>query len=181
MVPSAPSRSRSRSAQQGEETNFLGFFQRDLTKYVKQEFITNQNDHNTFDMYNTIYRCVYQLFVASTLYKSKFGNYERKLKAENQNLKKELEQVKEQSTKFDVMIDKLEEKVALFESKSLQLKHELSGVRNKLINSRKDLKTQRFSFEQQLEAETCRFQSRIDSLEKQNVDDYNSGLLFCYD
>lgn len=64
-----------------------------------------------------------------------------KLKAENQNLKKKLEQVNEQSTKFGVMIDKLEEKVALFESKSLQLKHELLGVKNELIISRKDLKT----------------------------------------
>lgn len=63
------------------------------------------------------------------------------MKAENQNLKKELEQVKEQSTKFGVMIDNLEEKVALFGSKSLQLEHELSSVRNELINSRKDLKT----------------------------------------
>lgn len=141
LVPSASSRSRLRSAQRGEETNFLGFLQRDLTKYVKQEFIADQNDHSTFDLYNTIQRCAYQFSLASTLYKSKFSNYERKLKAENQNLKKELEQVKEQSTKFGVMIDNLKEKVALFESKSLQLEHELSSVRNELINSRKDLKT----------------------------------------
>lgn len=52
---------------------------------------------------------------------------------------------------------------------------------DELINSRKDLDTQKFTFERHLEAETYLLQSRIDFLEKQNVDEYNSGLSFYYD
>lgn len=79
------------------------------------------------------------------------------------------------------MIKKLEEKAALFESTSSQLKHELLIVRSELINSRKDLDTQRFTFERQLEAEAHRLLSRIDSLKECGVAEYNSGLSFCYD
>lgn len=113
------------------------------------------------------------------LYKYRAANYERKLKVENQNLKNELEQENEQATKFNTMIDALEEKVTPVWVQKLEC--ELSSVRDELINSRKDLDTQRFTFERHLEAETSLLYSRIDSLEKQNVDEYNSGLSFCYD
>lgn len=56
-----------------------------------------------------------------------------------------------------------------------------ASIRDELINSKKDLNTQRFAFEQHLKVETSHFQSRIDSLEKHNVGEYNSGLSFCYD
>lgn len=77
------------------------------------------------------------------------------------------------------MIDALEEKVTPVWVQKLEC--ELSSVRDKLINFWKDLDTQRFTFERHLEAETSLLYSRIDSLEKQNVDEYNSGLSFFYD
>lgn len=101
--------------------------------------------------------------------------------AENQNLKKELEKENEQFTKLGAMIKKLEEKAALSESTSSQLKRELSIVMSQLINSKKDLDTQRFAFELQLEVEAHRLLSRIDSLEEWGVAEYNSGLSFYYD
>lgn len=54
-------------------------------------------------------------------------------------------------------------------------------MRSELINSRKDLNTQRFAFERQLEVETHRLQSKIDSLENRSVTEYNSGVTFCDD
>lgn len=86
-------------------------------------------------------QCTYQLSAASIFYKFKVGNYDKKLKAESQNLKKELEKEKEQLAKLGVMIKKLEYKAVLFESTSSQLKRELSVMRSELINSRKDLDT----------------------------------------
>lgn len=44
-----------------------------------------------------------------------------KLRVENQNLKKELEQEKEQSIKLNTAIDGLEEKIPLSKSKASQL------------------------------------------------------------
>lgn len=54
------------------------------------------------------------------------------------------------------MVDMLEENAALSKPKSLQIECELSGVKDELINPRKDLETQRFAFEQQLQVETRR-------------------------
>lgn len=54
------------------------------------------------------------------------------------------------------MIEKLENKAALSEYTFLQLERKLSVVRSKLINSRKDLDTQRFAFEHQLVVEMHR-------------------------
>lgn len=96
LVHYAPSRCRSRSAQQVEETDFLSPFQRDLVKYVKQEIVTDQNNCSMSDLYNTIQFCAFPLFVTSMLYRFKVYNYYKKLKAKNQNLKKELEQEREQ-------------------------------------------------------------------------------------
>lgn len=78
------------------------------------------------------------------------------------------------------MIEKLEDKATLSESTPSQLEHELSVVRSELINSKKDLDTQRFAFEHQLEAEARRLQNKIDHLEKHNFNEYNSRLSFCY-
>lgn len=79
------------------------------------------------------------------------------------------------------MIEKLDEKAALSDSKSLQLECELSCVKDELINARKDIDTQRFSLQRQVKVETHYLQGKIDSLEKQNVDEYNSGLSLYYD
>lgn len=78
------------------------------------------------------------------------------------------------------MIEKLEDKAALSESTPSQLECELSVVRSELINSKKDLDTQRFAFERQLKVEAHRLQNKIDHLEKHNVNEYNSRLSFCY-
>lgn len=60
---------------------------------------------------------------------------------------KELAMEKEQLTKLGFMIEKLKDKVVLFESTSSHLECELSVMRSELINHRKDLDTQRFAFE----------------------------------
>ncbi|KAK9212095.1 hypothetical protein WN943_001476 [Citrus x changshan-huyou] len=65
-------------------------------------------------------------------------SYDRKLRAKTQSLKDELEQEKRQSSKLSAAIEKLEEKVALSKSVS-HLEHELSSVKDELINARKDL------------------------------------------
>lgn len=52
------------------------------------------------------------------------------------------------------MILELEENVTLSESKGSHLERELSSVKGELVNSRKDLDTQRFAFECHLEAKT---------------------------
>lgn len=121
----APSRIHSKATLQGLTSELLSSFKNDFDKFVKQKFIAEQNDRHALELYKTIQQCIYQLSTVSTLYKSKVGNYDKKLMAENQNLKKELEKENEQSTKLGAMIKKLEEKAALSESTSSQLKREL--------------------------------------------------------
>ncbi|KAK9212172.1 hypothetical protein WN943_001553 [Citrus x changshan-huyou] len=84
---------------------------------MKQEFLTKQNDRSLPDLFNTIQRCAYQLSTVSSIYKSRVASYDWKLMTETQSLKDELEQEKGQSSKLSAAIEKLEEKVALFESK----------------------------------------------------------------
>ncbi|KDO58496.1 hypothetical protein CISIN_1g044028mg [Citrus sinensis] len=85
---------------------------------MKQEFLTKQNDRSLPDLFNTIQRCAYQLSTVSSIYKSRVASYDWKLMTETQSLKDELEQEKGQSSKLSAAIEKLEEKVALFESKT---------------------------------------------------------------
>lgn len=85
-------------------------------------------------------RCIYQLSAINSLYRSKV-ELRQETEDQNQNLKNELGRKREQSTKLGSMIEKLEDKAALFESTSAQLECELSVVRSELINSRKDLDT----------------------------------------
>lgn len=54
-------------------------------------------------------------------------------------------------------------------------------VRDELLNARKDLDVQRFSFQRTMEAETSRLQGRLDSIRKQLADEYNNGMTLCYE
>lgn len=110
------------------------------------------NDCNLLELFNTIQQSAYEFSATSMVYKSRVTNCNKKLKAKNQNLKKELEQAKKQST--NTMILELEENVTLSESKGSHLERELSSVKGELVNSRKDLDTQRFAFKYHLEAKT---------------------------
>lgn len=73
--------------------------------------------------------------------RSRVVSYDKKLRVETQSLKDELKQKNGQSSKLSAVIEKLEEKFGLYESKVSQLEHELSSVRDELIEARKDLDT----------------------------------------
>lgn len=77
----------------------------------------------------------------SLISRSRVVSYDRKLRAETQSLKDELEQENGQSSKLSTVIEKLEEKFGQYESKVSQLEHELSSLRDELIEARKDLDT----------------------------------------
>lgn len=58
-----------------------GSFKIDFDKFVKQKFIAEQNDRHAPEFYDTIQWCIYQFSAISFLYRSKVGNYDKKLKA----------------------------------------------------------------------------------------------------
>lgn len=90
--------------------------------------------------------------------------FKRKIRADNLGLRQALEQKEEEAAKLHAENYTFKEKVALVESKALQLERELSMVRNEFVNARKDLNVQRYAFERTMEAETSRLQHKVDSL-----------------
>lgn len=180
-IPSTPSESRSRLFQQSEQADLLAPFNKEFAKHVQKDNLTDLDAHNLGELVNTIQRIACQLSTASIIYKFRVTSYDKNIIAENQSLKKKLESENEQSTKFHTDILWLEEKVAKSKSKALQLERELSSIKDELINTKKVLVTQKYAFEQHLEAQTSRQQGRISTLEKLNINKYNSRLTYCYD
>ena len=138
------------------------------------------------ELVGSVQRVSFKLATLVSCYKNKFTRYERKLQAENQDLKKNVESAdrsREKLLDLHKQIMDLEEKVVIAESNSSKLENEFGDLKYDLQAAQSERDTLKTTYEEQIKS----LNEQIAELKgtSAEVDDrldaeYNSGLAFYY-
>ena len=141
---------------------------------------------NLAELAGFVQRVSFKLATLVSCYKNKSIRHERRLQADNQDLKKKVESADRSKEKpFDLhkQIMDLEEKVAMAKSTSTKLEGELGALKSDL----QDTQSERDTLKTTLEGEIKSLNEQLVELKGKSADvedwldaEYNSRVAFCY-
>ena len=118
-----------------DQGDYLTPYQRDYGKSVGPKMVQDIESMDLHELAGSVQRVSFKLSTIVSCYKNRVTRQERKLQAENQDLKKKAESAdrsKEKLAELNKQITELEEKVAVAESTSSKLEGELGDLKSDL-------------------------------------------------
>ncbi|XP_024043181.1 uncharacterized protein LOC112099895 [Citrus clementina] len=137
---SAQSRDRSSPLPPRDQGDYLTPYQRDYGKLVGPKIIKDIEQMNLSELAGSVQRVSFKLATLVSCYKNRFIRHERRLQADNQDLKKKADSAdhsKEKLLELHKQIMDLEEKVAIAKSNSSKLEGELGDLESDLQAAQK--------------------------------------------
>ncbi|XP_052291947.1 uncharacterized protein LOC107174404 [Citrus sinensis] len=180
------SRDRSTPLPPRDQGDYLTPYQRDYGKSVEPKMVKDIESMNLSELAGSVQRVSFKLATLVSCYKNRSTCHERRLQADNQNLKKKVESAdrsKEKLVELNKQITDLEEKVAVAESTSSKLKGELGDLKSDLQATQ----SERDTLKTALEGEIKSLSEQLAEAKGKSVDvddrldaEYDSGVTFCY-
>ncbi|XP_052290066.1 uncharacterized protein LOC107175547 [Citrus sinensis] len=138
-----------------DQGDYLTPYQRDYGKLVGPKMVQDIESMNLNELAGSVQRVSFKLATIVSCYKNRITRQERKLQAENQDLKKRVESAnrsKEKLAKLNRQITELEEKVAVAESTSSKLEDELGDLKSDLQATQSERDTLRTALEGEIKS-----------------------------
>ncbi|KAH9701426.1 hypothetical protein KPL71_024990 [Citrus sinensis] len=183
---SAQSGDRSSHLPPRDHGNYLTPYQRDYGKSVGPKMIKDIESMNLCELIGSIQRDSFKLATLVSCYKNKSTRHERRLQADNQDLKKKAEFVERSREKLldlHKQIMDLEEKVTIAESNSSKLESELGDLKSDLQAAQSERDTLKTTYEEQIKSlneQVAELKSKSAEVDDRLDAENNSGLAFCY-
>ena len=169
-----------------DQGDYLTLYQRDYGKSVGPKMIKDIESMNLGELAGSVQRVSFKLATLVSCYKNRAIRHERRLQADNQDLKKKAESAdcsKEKLLDLHKQIMDLEEKVAMAESTSIKLENELGDLKS----DHQATQSERDTLNTALEGEIKSLSEQLAEVKSKSadVDDrldakYDSGVAFCY-
>ncbi|XP_015382140.2 uncharacterized protein LOC107175245 [Citrus sinensis] len=183
---SARSGDRSSPLPARDQGDYLTPYQRDYGKSVGPKMVQDIESMNLNELAGSVQRVSFKLATIVSCYKNRITRQERKLQAENQDLKKRVESAdrsKKKLAELNMQITELEEKIAVAESISSKLEGELRDLKSDLQAIQSERDTLRTALEGEIKSLSEQLVEEKDK--SADVDDrldaeYDSGVAFSY-
>ncbi|XP_052297147.1 uncharacterized protein LOC127902323 [Citrus sinensis] len=163
-----------------DQGDYLSPYQKDYKKSVGPKMVKDIKSMSLSELAASVQRVSFRLATMVTCYKTWSARHEKKLQADNQELKKKVESADRSKEK---LLTELEEKVAVAESTSSKLEGELGDLRSDLQATQIERDTLRAALEGEIKS--LGEQLAEEKGKSADVDDrldaeYDSGVAFSY-
>ncbi|XP_024047977.1 uncharacterized protein LOC112101550 [Citrus clementina] len=138
-----------------DQGDYLTPYKRDYGKSVGPKMVQDIESMNINKLAGSVQRVSFKLATIVSCYKNRITRQERKLQAENQDLKKRVESAdrsKEKLAELNRQITELEEKVAVAESTSSKFEGELGDLKSNLQATQSERDTLRTALEGEIKS-----------------------------
>ncbi|XP_052292188.1 uncharacterized protein LOC127900884 [Citrus sinensis] len=138
-----------------DQGDYLSPYQKDYKKSVGPKMVKDIESMNLSELAASVQRVSFRLATMVSCYKNGSTSHERKLQADNQELKKRAESVdrsKEKLAELNKQITKLEEKVAIAESTASKFEGELGSLKSDLQVTQSERDTLRTALEGEIKS-----------------------------
>ncbi|XP_052297040.1 uncharacterized protein LOC127902242 [Citrus sinensis] len=177
---------RSSSLPSRDQGDYLSPYQKDYKKSVGPKMVKDIESMSLSELAASVQRVSFRLATMVSCYKTGSARHEKKLQADNQELKRKAESAdrsKEKLAELNKQITELEEKVAIAESTSYKLEGELSDLKSDLQATQSERDTLRTALEGEIKSLSD--QLAEEKGKSADVDDrldaeYDSGVAFSY-
>ncbi|XP_052291844.1 uncharacterized protein LOC107177265 [Citrus sinensis] len=169
-----------------EQGDYLSLYQKDYKRSVGPKMVKDIESMDLSELAASVQRVSFRLATIVSCYKARAARHERKLQADNQELKKKADSAdrsKEKLAELNQQMSELAEKVAVAESTSSKLEDELGGLKSDLQVAQSERDTLRTALEGEIKSLSD--QLAEEKGKSADVDDrldaeYNSGVAFSY-
>ncbi|XP_024034804.1 uncharacterized protein LOC102627882 [Citrus sinensis] len=169
-----------------DQGDYLSPYQKDYRKSVGPKMVKDIESMSLSELAASVQRVSFRLATMVSFYKTGSARHERKLQANNQELKKKVESTdrsKEKLAELNKQLTELEEKVAVAESTSSKLEDELGDLKSDLQATQSERDTLRVALEGEIKS--LKDQLAEEKSKSADVDDrldaeYDSGVAFSY-
>ncbi|XP_052299621.1 uncharacterized protein LOC127903051 [Citrus sinensis] len=170
-----------------DQVDYLSPYQKDYKKAMGPKMVKDIESMNLSELAASVQRVSFRLATMVSCYKIRSARHEKKLQADNQELKKKAESAdrsKEKLAELNKQIMELEERVAVAESTSSKLEGELGDLRSDLHATQIERDTLRAALEGEIKS--LSEQLAEEKGKSADVDDrlddakYDSGVAFSY-
>ncbi|XP_024033559.1 uncharacterized protein LOC112095687 [Citrus clementina] len=169
-----------------EQGDYLSLYQKDYKRSVGPKMVKDIESMDLSELAASVQRVSFRLATMVSCYKAGAARHERKLQADNQELKKKADSAdrsKEKLAELNQQMSELAEKVAVAESTSSNLEDELGGLKSDLQVAQSERDTLRTALEGEIKSLSD--QLAEEKGKSADVDDrldaeYNSGVAFSY-
>lgn len=169
-----------------EQGDYLSLYQKDYKRSVGPKMVKDIESMDLSELAASVQRVSFRLATMVSCYKAGAARHERKLQADNQELKKKADSAdrsKEKLAELNQQMSELAEKVAVAESTSSKLEDELGGLKSDLQVAQSEKDTLRTALEGEIKSLSD--QLAEEKGKSADVDDrldaeYNSGVAFSY-
>ncbi|XP_015386524.2 uncharacterized protein LOC107177349 [Citrus sinensis] len=169
-----------------DQGDYLTPYQRDYGKSVGPKMVQDIESMNLNELAGSVQRVSFKLATIVSCYKNRVTRHERKLQAENQDLKKQVESAdrsKEKLAELNKQVTELEEKVAIAESTTSKLEGELGDLKSDLQTTQSERDTLRTVLEgeiKSLEEQLAEAKGKSTDVDDRLDAEYDSGVAFSY-
>ncbi|XP_024039303.1 uncharacterized protein LOC127898862 [Citrus sinensis] len=169
-----------------DQGDYLTLYQRDYGKSVGPKMVQDIESMNLNELAGSVQRVSFKLATIVSCYKNRITRQEKKLQAENQDLKKRVESAdrsKEKLAKLNRQITELEKKVAVAESTSSKLEGELGNLKSDLQATQSERDTLRTALKEDIKSlseQLAEEKGKSADVDDQLDVEYNSGVAFSY-
>ncbi|XP_024035539.1 uncharacterized protein LOC127899299 [Citrus sinensis] len=169
-----------------DQGDYLTPYQRDYEKSVGPKMVQDIESMNLNELTGSVQRVSFKLVTIVSYYKNRVTRHERKLQAENQDLKKRVEfadRSKEKLAELNKQVTELEEKVAIAESTTSKLEGELGDLKSDLQAAQSERDTLRIALEREiksLEEQLAEAKGKSADVDDRLDAEYDSGVAFSY-
>ncbi|XP_024033591.1 uncharacterized protein LOC112095714 [Citrus clementina] len=169
-----------------DQGDYLSPYQRDYGKSVGPKMVKDIDSMNLSELAGSVQRVSFKLATLVSCYNNRSTRHERRLQADNQDLKKKAESAdrsKEKLAKLNKHITDLEEKVAVAESTTSKLEGELGDLKSDLQATQSERDTLRTALEGEIKSlseQLAEAKGKSVDVDDQLDAEYDSGVAFCY-
>ncbi|KAH9721958.1 protein NEN1 [Citrus sinensis] len=169
-----------------DQVDYLSPYQKDYKKAVGPNMVKDIESMNLSELAASVQRVSFRLATMVSCYKIGSAHHEKKLQADNQELKKKAESAdrsKEKLAELNKQIMELEERVAVAESTSSKLEGELGDLRSDLHATQIERDTLRAALEGEIKSlgeQLAEEKGKSTDVDDRLDAEYDSGVAFSY-
>ncbi|KAH9803143.1 Receptor-like serine/threonine-protein kinase SD1-8 [Citrus sinensis] len=169
-----------------DQGDYLSPYQKDYGKSVGPKMVKDIESMNLSELAGSLQRVSFKLATLVSCYKNRSIRHERRLQADNQDLKKKAESAdrsKEKLLDLHKQIMDLEEKLAMAESTSVKLENELGDLKSDLQATQSERDTLKTTLEGEIKSlneQLAEAKGKSADVDDRLDAEYNSGVGFCY-
>ncbi|XP_052291850.1 uncharacterized protein LOC127900693 [Citrus sinensis] len=169
-----------------DQVDYLSPYQKDYKKAVGPKMVKDIESMNLSELAASVQRVSFRLATMVSCYKIGSARHEKKLQADNQELKKKAEsadRTKEKLAELNKQITELKERVAVAESTSSKLEGELGDLRSDLHATQIERDTLRAALEGEIKSlgeQLAEEKGKSSDVDDRLDAEYDSGVAFSY-